>query len=86
MAASRVRTSQRGWGTLVELCAPEVRNALDAAAVADLTDTFRADGAGPVVIAAEGTVFRAGGDVSTSSLGPLLFHDIVATPSPPTPH
>lgn len=62
--ASRVRLSRHDWGTLVTLAAPEVRNALDATAVRDLAAAFADDGEGAVVLAAEGDVFCAGGDVS----------------------
>jgi 2-(1,2-epoxy-1,2-dihydrophenyl)acetyl-CoA isomerase len=91
VAGSRIRTSQHPWGTLVELCAPDVRNALDAGTVADLTDAFRTDVAGAAVLAAEGAVFCAGGDVkamaaasAAGSLDGLLadtgaaFADLVA--------
>lgn len=74
-AGSRVRLAQHDWGTLVTLAAPDVRNALDAGAVCDLTAAFAADGAGAIVLAGEGDVFCAGGDVSAmaaaSSAGDL---------------
>ena len=80
--SERVRSSHHPWGTLVELCAPQVRNALDADAVAALSALFAADSAdadGVVLLAAEGPVFCAGGDVGVLSaaagmgeLGPLF--------------
>jgi len=60
---SRVRTTERPWGLLVELCAPDVRNALDEATVEELTATFRRPGVGAVVLTGEGQDFCAGGDV-----------------------
>ena len=60
----RVRTTEHPWGTLVELTAPEVYNALDVATVEALTEVFCRPGAGAVVLAAEGEHFCAGGDVS----------------------
>ena len=60
---SRVRTTERPWGLLVELCAPEVRNALDEATVAELTAAFRLTGDGAIVLAGDGDHFCAGGDV-----------------------
>lgn len=77
--SERVRSSHHPWGTLVELCAPQVRNALDADAVAALSALFAADDDGVVLLAAEGPVFCAGGDVGVLSaaadvgeLGPLF--------------
>lgn len=46
------------------LAAPEVRNALDATAVRGLSAAFASDAPGAVVLAAEGDVFCAGGDLS----------------------
>lgn len=62
-AASRVRVAAEPWGTRVTLAAPQVRNALDPPSVDLLLDVFRADGAGAVLLAAEGAAFCAGGDV-----------------------
>lgn len=61
----RVRTSQHAWGTQVELCRPERRNALDAQAVAELYDAISTDGPGVVLLTAEGPAFCAGGDLRT---------------------
>ena len=60
----RVRTSEHAWGTHVELCRPERRNALDPQAVAELAEAFAADGPGVVLLTAEGPAFCAGGDLS----------------------
>jgi 2-(1,2-epoxy-1,2-dihydrophenyl)acetyl-CoA isomerase len=62
--ASRVHLDEQPWGTLVELCAPEVRNALDRRTVADLTDAFGRPGHGAIVLAGRGAVFCGGGDVT----------------------
>ena len=59
----RVRTTQHAWGTQVELCRPERRNALDAQAVAELHEVFVTDGAGVIVLTAQGPAFCAGGDL-----------------------
>jgi enoyl-CoA hydratase/carnithine racemase len=67
VSPSRVRVDEQPWGTLVELCAPEVRNALDRQAVADLTAVFGRPGQGAIVVAGRGQVFCAGGDVSAMS-------------------
>jgi enoyl-CoA hydratase/carnithine racemase len=67
LTVQRVRTSQHGWGTRVELIAPERRNALDERAVADLTAAFRTDGAGAVLLCAQGPVFCSGGDLEVLS-------------------
>jgi 2-(1,2-epoxy-1,2-dihydrophenyl)acetyl-CoA isomerase len=64
VGAARVRTTEQPWGTLVELCAPAVRNALDRDAVDALTSAVRAQGSGVVLLAGEGDVFCAGGDVT----------------------
>jgi 2-(1,2-epoxy-1,2-dihydrophenyl)acetyl-CoA isomerase len=61
---ARLRTSEHPWGSLVELCAPDVRNALDQATVQELTDVFRRPGDGVVLLTGEGEHFCAGGDVS----------------------
>lgn len=63
----RVRTSEHAWGTRVELCAPERRNALDQQAVADLTDAFTKDGTGAILLTGQGQVFCAGGDLEVLS-------------------
>jgi enoyl-CoA hydratase/carnithine racemase len=60
---ARLRTTEHAWGTLVELTAPEVYNALDLETVEALTEVFCRPGAGAVVLAAEGEHFCAGGDV-----------------------
>lgn len=60
---SRVRTSGHPWGTRVELCAPERRNALDPAAVAALREVFDRDAPGAVLLCAQGPTFCAGGDL-----------------------
>jgi 2-(1,2-epoxy-1,2-dihydrophenyl)acetyl-CoA isomerase len=67
VTVSRVRIDERPWGTLVELCAPEVRNALDRQTVADLTAAFRGPGSGAIVLAGRGPVFCGGGDVAAMS-------------------
>jgi len=59
----RVRTSQHAWGTQVELCRPQRRNALDAQAVAELREAFATDGPGVIVLTAQGPAFCAGGDL-----------------------
>ena len=59
----RVRTSRHAWGTRVELCRPERRNALDAQAVADLREVFETPGPGAILLCAEGPAFCAGGDL-----------------------
>jgi 2-(1,2-epoxy-1,2-dihydrophenyl)acetyl-CoA isomerase len=64
LIVQRVRTSEYDWGTRLELCAPERRNALDQQAVADLQQAFAADGPGAVLLCAEGPAFCAGGDLS----------------------
>jgi 2-(1,2-epoxy-1,2-dihydrophenyl)acetyl-CoA isomerase len=64
VTGSRVRIDEQPWGLLVELCAPEVRNALDRQTVADLTAAFRRPGDGAIVLAGQGPVFCGGGDVS----------------------
>jgi 2-(1,2-epoxy-1,2-dihydrophenyl)acetyl-CoA isomerase len=64
VTSSRVRTSQHDWGTLVELCAPEVRNALDAPAVEALREAVTAPADGVIVLAGDGPCFCAGGDVT----------------------
>jgi enoyl-CoA hydratase len=61
---ARLRTTEQGWGTLVELTAPEVYNALDLETVEALTEVFCRALPGVVVLAAEGEHFCAGGDVS----------------------
>jgi enoyl-CoA hydratase/carnithine racemase len=58
-----VRATERPWGLLVELCAPDVRNALDPATVEELTAAFRRPGDGAVVLAGAGDHFCAGGDL-----------------------
>ena len=58
-----LRTIEHAWGTQVELCRPERRNALDARAVAELHAVFTSDGSGPVLLTAEGPAFCAGGDL-----------------------
>jgi enoyl-CoA hydratase/carnithine racemase len=63
LIVQRVRTGDHAWGTSVELCAPERRNALDQQAVAELREAFTADGPGAVLLCAEGPAFCAGGDV-----------------------
>lgn len=60
---TRVRTEEQPWGLLVELCAPEVRNALDPETVSALLEVLGADGPGVVVLAGQGDVFCAGGDL-----------------------
>ncbi len=60
----RLRTSQHAWGTRVELCRPERRNALDAQAVAELHEAFTAKGRGAMLLTAEGPAFCAGGDLA----------------------
>jgi len=47
----------------VELCRPERRNALDPQAVAELHRAVTGDGAGPILLTAEGPAFCAGGDL-----------------------
>ena len=60
---SRVRTVEQPWGLLVELCAPDVRNALDEATVGQLATAFRTPGDGAIVLTGAGDHFCAGGDV-----------------------
>lgn len=60
----RVRTSRHAWGTQVELCRPERRNALDAQAVAELHEAFTTAAPGAILLAAEGPAFCAGGDLA----------------------
>jgi enoyl-CoA hydratase/carnithine racemase len=60
---SRVRTTDQPWGLHVELCAPQVRNALDITTVEELTEVFARPGDGAVVLSGEGEHFCAGGDV-----------------------
>jgi 2-(1,2-epoxy-1,2-dihydrophenyl)acetyl-CoA isomerase len=67
VSRSRVCVGEQPWGTLVELCAPEVRNALDRQAVTDLTAVFGRPGNGAIVLTGRGPVFCAGGDVSAMS-------------------
>jgi 2-(1,2-epoxy-1,2-dihydrophenyl)acetyl-CoA isomerase len=55
--------TQEHWGTRIELCTPERRNALDRQAVAELREAFAADGSGAVLLSAEGPAFCAGGDL-----------------------
>lgn len=59
----RVRTSQHSWGTHVELCRPERRNALDPQAVAELREAITAEGSGVILLTADGPAFCAGGDL-----------------------
>lgn len=59
----RVRTTDHPWGTHVQLCAPQRRNALDPTAVAALHDAVMADGSGVILLTAEGPAFCAGGDL-----------------------
>lgn len=61
-ASSRVSTRATAWGSLVQLCAPEVRNALDPDAVAALREHLCGDGPGVVVLHGVGSCFCAGGD------------------------
>lgn len=63
----RVRVSAQPWGTKVELCAPDVRNALDPGAVSALLEVFRADAPGAVLLSGEGPAFCAGGDLAVLS-------------------
>ena len=62
-----VRTTQCRAVTKITLARPEVHNALNAAMIRELTETFAAAGADPttraVVLAAEGKSFCAGGDL-----------------------
>lgn len=60
----RVRITQNSWGTQVELCRPERRNALDARAVAELHEVFTTDAPGAILLTAEGPAFCAGGDLA----------------------
>lgn len=59
----RVRVTDQAWGTHVELCSPERRNALDPHAVAQLHEAMTGDGPGPILLTAEGPAFCAGGDL-----------------------
>jgi enoyl-CoA hydratase/carnithine racemase len=63
LIVQRVRVTDRAWGTHVELCAPERRNALDPQTVAELLQAFAADGSGMILLTAEGPAFCAGGDL-----------------------
>lgn len=60
---ARLRTTEHAWGTLVELTAPQIYNALDLETVEALTEVFCRPGPGVAVLAAEGEHFCAGGDV-----------------------
>lgn len=60
---ARVRVTQESWGSRVELCRPERRNALDHQSVAELQTAFGADDAGAVLLCAAGPAFCAGGDI-----------------------
>src|SRR4051794_38626249 len=60
----RVCASDRSWGTWVELCAPQVRNALDPAAVEVLLEVFTSRRPGAVLLTGRGSVFCAGGDLA----------------------
>jgi len=59
----RVRASQHAWGTHLELCAPDRRNALDPQAVRELQEAVTGDGPGPILLTAQGPAFCAGGDL-----------------------
>jgi enoyl-CoA hydratase/carnithine racemase len=59
----RVRVTDATWGTHVELCSPERRNALDPQTVAELHQAVTRDGAGPILLTGEGPAFCAGGDL-----------------------
>lgn len=59
----RVRVTEQAWGTHVELCSPERRNALDPRAVAELHGAVTRDGSGPILLTAKGPAFCAGGDL-----------------------
>jgi enoyl-CoA hydratase len=71
LIVQRVRTTHYAWGTQVELCRPERRNALDPQAVAELHEAFSTDGSGAIVLTAEGPAFCAGGDLR-------VLHDAAA--------
>ena len=60
----RVRIQPHAWGTQVELCRPERRNALDAQAVAELGEAFAVEEPGTILLTAEGPAFCAGGDLA----------------------
>jgi enoyl-CoA hydratase/carnithine racemase len=62
-SGSRVRVTQQHWGTKIELCTRERRNALDRQAVVELREAFAANGSGAVLLSAEGPAFCAGGDL-----------------------
>jgi enoyl-CoA hydratase/carnithine racemase len=77
--------TQQPWGTKIELCTPERRNALDQQAVAELQDAFAGDGPGAVLLCAEGPAFCAGGDLrmlgqsaATGDLAHLLLTNAAA--------
>jgi enoyl-CoA hydratase/carnithine racemase len=59
----RIHRSSEEWGTLVVFDAPAVRNAINRATTEALLDVFRESRAGAIVIAANGPVFSAGGDL-----------------------
>ena len=63
----RVRETPHPWGTWVELCAPQVRNALDPSAVQTLLEVFSRDESGAVLLTAHGPAFCSGGDLSVLS-------------------
>jgi methylglutaconyl-CoA hydratase len=71
----RLIVRKEGPDARVSLNRPELRNALDAALIAELADAFRTLGRDPavrtIVLAGEGTVFCAGADVNwmRASLG-----------------
>lgn len=60
----RFERREHDWGTLVELSAPEVRNAINRATAEGLLEVFRSGGRGAIVLAARGPTFSAGGDVA----------------------
>jgi enoyl-CoA hydratase/carnithine racemase len=59
----RVRVTQADWGTRVELCSSERRNALDPRTVAELHQAVTGDGSGPILLTGQGPAFCAGGDL-----------------------
>jgi enoyl-CoA hydratase/carnithine racemase len=63
LTVQRVRVAHHPWGSHLELCRPERRNALDPQTVAELHEAVTADGTGPILLTAHGPAFCAGGDL-----------------------
>jgi enoyl-CoA hydratase/carnithine racemase len=59
----RIREARTEWGTLIVFDAPSVRNAINRATTQALLDIVGEKLPGAIVLAAEGPVFSAGGDL-----------------------